>query len=338
MLSFLFAILFLYTINARVSLGNGLKRDNFKQLVQQDASDYIIEGEYDNEISAMTVAKWNKYCRVDEEWFERNEAAFANTDNYSAFLGVFVKLPGATTDRNLTYVADIPYTIVTRYEETPCEYNFNLQWYVVCDATLCPLIAPGLYLAVQETANKINVNEELRDDESRYLQNYKTPVIPGNPDQTQWLDLHISLQKHWFIGLYSDASGAVTYEELISIDIPHKHISHSAQSYTPGAQFDSSFVFMNPWIDLDYYDVTNGVLPEPAKSVYEAYMTNPESLYTEYATGKFSYMALIVPASKRSESEKRFTNEYTLPEEDYDRIHAAAIIAQERGIYPKSPM
>lgn len=325
-MKFLFALLsliLLYSVQIR-SISHS-KRFEYNE---DQSSPHIVYGEYDKDISDMTYSKWKRYCQVDEEWFERNEAAFGCAGVYNAFLGVFVKLPGASSDRNLTFVADIPYTIVTKYYETACKFVFVLHWYVVCDSVSCPLLTPGLYLAVQETFNKIKVDEPIKDDESRYIQGYSTPVIPGNPDQTQWIDVHILIQTHWFVGLYKNLQGNVTYEEFISVDIPHGHISHSAQSYTQGAQYNSSYVYMTPWIDLDYY-VAIGGLSEPANSTHTLFINNRSAMYTEFATGQFAYMVLIAPASGKR------TNDFSLSQTDYDKAVDHATNAKNRNIFPK---
>jgi hypothetical protein len=273
----------------------------------------------------MSHGDWKAYCKVDDDWLNLNRCAFSSTGQYEAFIGVFVKLPGATSDRHLTFVADIPYWINTVYKETACKFNFILKWFFVCDATSCPLVAPGLYMGVQETSNKViaprKPSNEIRQE---YHQVYESPVIPGNPDQTTWTDIHISIDDHWCVGLYKDANGKVAYEETISIDVPHMHISHSSQNYAPNATKNGSYVYMNPWVDLDYYGIP--VLPEPAASVHNAYITGNMNL-TQYALGKYAYMTLIVPASGKRDSEG-----IPITQSDYTKYMASATLAKETGI------
>jgi hypothetical protein len=296
-------------------------------------------GGYDRaKCGGLSYSEWRDFCKVDSDWVKRNQCPYDSTGNYSAYAGVSVKLPGASTDRNLTYVVDIPYWIVTTYKESSCKFNFRLEWFVVCDAITCPLIPPGLYMAVQETSNRIivprNPSREMRQE---YHQIYETSPIPGNPDQNTWSDIHISITPHWVMGLYSDINGKVAYEELISMDVPHKHLSHSAQSYQPSS-VNTGLVFMNPWADIDYIDSTNGTLPEPAKTVYTLYSNGQLPLVT-YDNGKSAYMTLIVPSSsngKRVQSQSDLP--VSIPQTDYDKYFATATIAKQNNVASKTTM
>ncbi len=294
---------------------------------------------YDRDASGgLSYSEWREFCDdTQPNWIEANRPFNDSTGAWDAHAGIFVRLPGASNERNLTYVADIPYWIRTRYYATACKFNYRLMWFVICDATSCPSVPSsqyGLWMAVQETSNKLIVpRNPPRYWRQEYSQQYETPVIPGNPDQTQWDAIHISVPPKHSIGVYL-VNGSVVYEEWISNDVPHGHLSHSAESYdiNPNPAYTGlGYNSMNPWIDLDYYGRPSGVFPEPANTVFNMYEAGSLPL-VEWTSGHSAYMALIVPANGKRQG----GNEIAISQEDYTKYHAIATLARTHAVRPRA--
>lgn len=279
-----------------------------------------------SESSGIAYSDWKEYCKVDDDWKVRNRCTWEITGNFSSFLGVYISLPSGTSDRDMNFVADIPYWQVATYMQGACKTNFVVMWFVACDATLCPLLAPGLYLSVTETSNKLifprRATKEYRQE---YQQVYETPSSPGNPPQDElWDAIRVNIDK-WAIGLYTvKATGKVAYEELSSVDIPHKHLYHSAQSYAPSYR-TPGLSAMAPWVYIDAYD--NGLLDEPARTAYTLYRTGNLPL-VEYAPGKKSNLLPLFPPSGKRQS----GNQVTLSSSDYDKYLAKANLAKANKV------
>lgn len=282
--------------------------------------------------SGISYSDWKNYCEVNDDWKERNKCTWQLTGNYSSFIGVYVKLPGASNVRNMTYVADIPYWQVATYKQGQCKQNYIVMWFVVCDSVLCPSLPVsqhGLYLSVTETSNKVifpkrqACQNEVRQE---YNQVYETPSSPGNPAQeVEWDAIRINIDQ-WCLGLYTvKATGKVAYEELSSIDVPYEHIYHSAQNYVP-SENQPGLSRMGLWAYIDAYG--NGLLDEPARTAYTMYKAGILPAI-ETAPGRSDYLLPLFPPSS---GKRQQTGGVTLSSADYAKYLAVATLVKDNNV------
>jgi hypothetical protein len=271
--------------------------------------------------NGMTPSQFVQYCRVDSDFITRHGIYWKMAQtNWSTALTIYVVL--GTDDSDMEDVVTIPYIMLMNYNEAYCRFEFTLAWYAACDANLCPLVTPGLWMSIQQTFVNIGVPTDVSSKNCelttpRYYQTYPTPSAVGNPDQNVWIEKHFvsaNQSSGWY--QFPDTQKTV-YEETISWardDPPFRQYSN--QQYAPS--------FNNPgkrqmiWV----YGASDGIgknITEPQNSVLNMYFDGSLPL-VQYAPGKSSYMKLIAPSTGKRVNAQ------------YDSIFTAMQKWQQKGL------
>jgi hypothetical protein len=249
----------------------------------------------------LTPAEHRKYCDSNDAAFQsRNSGHIRGIGNWQCTAHISLSLNPNDDDTISNEIATFPYNMIAKYDDPNCQFAFESAYATYCDASTCPSLPEGVYYGLSQSSLQLNLPDAECDSGNyvqKYTQGWKTPFVPGTPDQTEWGYDHHDSASNWYIGFYYNrTTREKIFMEVTTCDVPNQHKTSLSNQYIPSTLYPGTT--KNILIVTGCYGVTK--FAEPYQTLYDMYH-NGTLTCLEYAPGKCSYMIPAPPSNKRTD-------------------------------------